>query len=63
MAAIEDGAAFLRTLADAERRLAGVQALGARRRRVRRPRIASASLAALIPGILAVAAVAGGGPG
>ncbi|MFH8871779.1 hypothetical protein ACIBCC_24120 [Streptomyces griseus] len=63
MAAIEDGAAFLRTLADAERRLAGVQALGARRRRVRRPRIASASLAALIPGVLAVAAVAGGGPG
>lgn len=63
MAAIDGGAAFLRTLAAAERRLAGVQALSARRRRVRRPRIASASLAVLIPGFLAVAAATGGGPG
>ncbi|MEI5036461.1 hypothetical protein RB201_38750 [Streptomyces sp. S1A(2023)] len=63
MAAIDGGAAFLRTLAAAERRLAGVRALSARRRRVRRPRIASASLAVLIPGFLAVAAAMGDGPG
>ncbi|UZI26888.1 hypothetical protein [Streptomyces sp. VB1] len=63
MAAIDGGAAFLRTLAAAERRLAGVQALSARRRRVRRPRIASASLAVLIPGFLTVAAAMGDGPG
>lgn len=63
MAAIDGGAAFLRTLAASERRLTGVQALSARRRRVRRPRIASASLAVLIPGVLALAAATGGGPG
>ncbi|MFJ9890312.1 hypothetical protein [Streptomyces sp. NPDC091287] len=63
MAVIDGGAAFLRTLTAAERRLAGVQALSARRRRVRRPRIASASLAVLIPGFLAIAAATGGGPG
>ncbi|WNF30916.1 hypothetical protein RI138_31035 [Streptomyces sp. C11-1] len=63
MAAIDSGAAFLRTLAAAERRLAAVQALSARRRRVRRPRIAAASLAALIPAVLLLAAAAGDGPG
>ncbi|MEU2069728.1 hypothetical protein [Streptomyces anulatus] len=63
MAAIDGGAAFLRTLAAAERRLAAVQALRARRRRVRRPRIATGSLAVLIPGALALAAATGGGPG
>ncbi|MFJ8254252.1 hypothetical protein [Streptomyces sp. NPDC094466] len=63
MGAIDGGAAFLRMLAAAERRLAAVHALSARRRRVRRPRIATASLAALIPAVLAVAAATGGGPG
>lgn len=63
MAAIDGGAAFLRTLTAAERRLAGVQALSARRRRVRRPRIATALLAVLILAVLAVAAATGGGPG
>ncbi|MEV6449728.1 hypothetical protein AB0M75_00300 [Streptomyces anulatus] len=63
MAAIDGGAAFLRTLAAAERRLAAVQALSARRRRVRRPRIATGSLAVLLPGVLALAAATGGGPG
>ncbi|MEV7909857.1 MULTISPECIES: hypothetical protein [Streptomyces] len=63
MAAIDGGAAFLRTLAAAERRLAGVQALSARLRRVRRPRIASAALAVLIPVVLALAAATGDGPG
>ncbi|MFJ5044414.1 hypothetical protein [Streptomyces sp. NPDC088719] len=63
MAAIDGGAAFLRTLTAAERRLAGVQALSARRRRVRRPRIATALLAVLIPAVLAVSAATGGGPG
>ncbi|MFJ1784606.1 hypothetical protein ACIOML_09895 [Streptomyces anulatus] len=63
MAAIDGGAAFLRTLAAAERRLAAVQALSARRRRVRRPRIATGSLAVLIPGVMALAAATGGGPG
>lgn len=63
MGAIDGGAAFLRMLAAAERRLAAVQALSARRRRVRRPRIATASLAALIPAVLAVAAATGGGLG
>lgn len=63
MAGIDGGAAFLRTLAAAERRLAGVQALSARQRRVRRPRIASASLAVLIPAVLALAAATGDGPG
>ncbi|MFG3410438.1 hypothetical protein [Streptomyces sp. NPDC048142] len=63
MAAIDGGEAFLRMLAAAERRLAGVHALSARRRRVRRPRIASASLAVLIPAVLALAAATGDGPG
>ncbi|MEU3053198.1 hypothetical protein [Streptomyces griseus] len=63
MAAIDGGAAFLRTLTAAERRLAGVQALRARLRRVRRPRIASAALAVLIPVVLALAAATGDGPG
>ncbi|MFD8406900.1 MULTISPECIES: hypothetical protein [Streptomyces] len=63
MAAIDGGAAFLRTLAAAERRLSAVQALSARRRRVRRPRIATGSLAVLIPAVLALAAATGGGPG
>ncbi|MFD4128487.1 hypothetical protein ACFXKK_34450 [Streptomyces globisporus] len=63
MGAIDGGAAFLRTLAAAERRLAGLRALTARRRRVRRPRIASAALAVLIPAVLALAAATGDGPG
>ncbi|MFI1226758.1 MULTISPECIES: hypothetical protein [unclassified Streptomyces] len=63
MAAIDGGAAFLRMLAAAERRLAGVQALSARQRRVRRPRIASVALAVLIPAVLALAAATGDGPG
>ncbi|MFF2225494.1 hypothetical protein ACFVV7_19490 [Streptomyces globisporus] len=63
MGAIDGGAAFLRTLAVAERRLAGLRALTARRRRVRRPRIASAALAVLIPAVLALAAATGDGPG
>ncbi|WP_098021872.1 hypothetical protein, partial [Streptomyces sp. wa1071] len=40
-----------------------VQALSARRRQVRRPRITTGSLAVLIPGVLALAAATGGGPG
>ncbi|MEU4922856.1 hypothetical protein ACIQEY_10335 [Streptomyces parvus] len=63
MGAIDGGAAFLRTLAAAERRLAGLRSLTARRRRVRRPRIASAALAVLIPAVLALAAATGDGPG
>ncbi|KFK88424.1 hypothetical protein IX27_21425 [Streptomyces sp. JS01] len=63
MGAIDGGAAFLRTLAAAERRLAGLRALTARRRRVRGPRIASAALAVLIPAVLALAAATGDGPG
>jgi hypothetical protein len=61
--AVIDGAAFLRTLAAAERRLAGLWALRDRQRRVRRPRIASASLALLIPAVLALTAATGDGPG
>ncbi|MBK3559353.1 hypothetical protein JHN55_23070 [Streptomyces sp. MBT56] len=63
MGPIDGGAAFLRTLAAAERRLAGLRSLTARRRRVRRPRIASAALAVLIPAVLALAAATGDGPG
>ncbi|MEW2060723.1 hypothetical protein AB0899_08095 [Streptomyces sp. NPDC007002] len=63
MGAIDDGAAFLRLLTATERRLAGLQALTARRRRVRRPRIASAALAVLIPAVLVSAAATGDGPG
>ncbi|MFF2860977.1 hypothetical protein ACFVSX_13870 [Streptomyces rubiginosohelvolus] len=63
MGAIDGGAAFLRMLTAAERRLAGLRALTARRRRVRRPRIASAVLAVLIPALLASAAATGDGPG
>ncbi|MFE5960481.1 hypothetical protein ACFYZ6_11550 [Streptomyces rubiginosohelvolus] len=63
MGAIDGGAAFLRMLTAAERRLSGLRALTARRRRVRRPRMASAALAVLIPAVLALAAATGGGPG
>ncbi|MEU5370234.1 hypothetical protein ABZ362_14830 [Streptomyces sp. NPDC005951] len=63
MGAIDGGAAFLRMLTAAERRLAGLRALTARRRRVRRPRIASAALAVSIPAVLALAAATGAGPG
>ncbi|GGW04834.1 hypothetical protein ABZ771_27500 [Streptomyces globisporus] len=63
MGAIDGGAAFLRMLTAAERRLAVLRALTARRRRVRRPRIASAALAVLIPAVLALAAATGDGPG
>ncbi|AWL84668.1 hypothetical protein BF14_001030 [Streptomyces griseus] len=63
MGAIDGGVAFLRMLTAAERRLAVLRALTARRRRVRRPRIASAALAVLIPAVLALAAATGDGPG
>ncbi|MFD8441224.1 hypothetical protein ACFV11_01265 [Streptomyces globisporus] len=63
MGTIDGGAAFLRMLTAAERRLAVLRALTARRRRVRRPRIASAALAVLIPAVLALAAATGDGPG
>lgn len=63
MAAIDGGAAFLRTLAAAERRLAAVQALSARRRRVHAAPDSHGLLAVLIPGVLALAAATGAAPG